>query len=66
MKTYEHGVGTSLVAGILANSLGLMSSDPVRIVGLAALFHDVGLSQLPPELSLLNPKEMTPEQRTLY
>jgi putative nucleotidyltransferase with HDIG domain len=67
VSAFEHGVGTSMIAGILSHVLEIRMDHPVEIVGLAALFHDVGLSALPPnarkedEIHL-----MPPEIRELY
>ncbi|MGK5086803.1 hypothetical protein WDW86_04540, partial [Bdellovibrionota bacterium FG-2] len=50
LAAYDHGVSTSMIAGILCNSLEIQMERPAAIVGVAALFHDIGLYQLPQEL----------------
>jgi putative nucleotidyltransferase with HDIG domain len=42
----EHTIAVSFLAGVIANELGFESSKSVKLVGLAALVHDVGLYDL--------------------
>ncbi len=66
LAAYEHGVSTSMIAGILCNSLEIQMERPAAIVGVAALFHDIGLYQLPQELWDEDESKMTKEQIALY
>lgn len=66
VAAYEHGVGTSMLAAILANSLEIKMERPVQIVGIASLLHDIGLSKMPEHLWHEDESLMSPEERTLY
>ncbi|MEO5971506.1 MAG: HD domain-containing phosphohydrolase [Bdellovibrionia bacterium] len=66
LAIYDHAVGTSMVASLLARNLGMTSENPAKIVGLASLLHDVGILQLPKELHNEDESKMSPEQRLLY
>ncbi len=50
LENNEHTTTISFIAGILANELGFESSKSIKLVGIAALVHDIGLYQLAPEL----------------
>lgn len=51
LKAYEHGVATVMIASLLIRTMGCDSGRLARIVGVAALLHDIGLQGLvPPEL----------------
>ena len=66
MASYDHGVAVSMIASMLINSLHMTSSDPVETVGVAAMFHDIGLYQL--KLTELDEDEtkMNEEQKKLF
>ena len=66
IAAYDHGVGVTLMAAILAKSLNMTSSTPHRLVGLASLFHDIGLTQLPEELRHHDYSKMTKNQRSMH
>lgn len=66
VAAYEHGVGTSMLAGILANTLQISAENPLQIVGMAAMLHDIGLAQMPEALWLEDESLMTPEQLKLF
>jgi response regulator RpfG family c-di-GMP phosphodiesterase len=56
-----------MIAGILSHVLEIRMDHPVEIVGLASLFHDVGLAALPPNARKEEQiDEMPPEIRELY
>jgi response regulator RpfG family c-di-GMP phosphodiesterase len=46
VAAYDHGVGVSLIAGMLLPSLDITSTNTIETVGIPALFHDIGLFQL--------------------
>lgn len=54
LASTDHATAVSVMAGLLSQHLGLESSKAIKIVGLAALLHDVGLvndrPDFPPEL----------------
>ncbi|MBI2711720.1 MAG: HD domain-containing protein [Bdellovibrio sp.] len=45
VASFEHGVGVTIIASMLASHLGMTSSNPAQLVGMAALLHDIGLLQ---------------------
>ncbi len=47
LPSYEHGMSVSIVGSILGSAMGIDSSDPVHVLGLACLMHDIGLMPLP-------------------
>ncbi len=47
----EHSASVAFIAGILANNLGFESSKSIKVVGTAALLHDIGLCSLDPQFS---------------
>lgn len=60
----DHGAGTAIVASLIAQSMGF--GDAVKIVGMAAMFHDIGLMHMPPELHDEDESRMSEEQTTLF
>jgi HD-GYP domain-containing protein (c-di-GMP phosphodiesterase class II) len=66
VAAYEHGVSTSMLAGILSHVVEIRMDKPVQIVGLAGLFHDVGLAGLPKEVRNENDTTLSPENKALY
>jgi HD-GYP domain-containing protein (c-di-GMP phosphodiesterase class II) len=66
VSAYEHGVGTAMLAGILSYVVEIRTDQPVQVVGIAGLFHDVGLTGLPKECRSEDEEKMTPEQQELY
>lgn len=44
----NHCATVSFLAGIIANEMGFESSKSVKLVGVAAMFHDIGLYDLDP------------------
>ncbi len=47
----EHSAAVAFIAGILANHLGFESSKSIKVVGTAALLHDIGLYSLNPDFN---------------
>ncbi|MDU2063476.1 MAG: HD domain-containing protein [Sporomusaceae bacterium] len=62
--TFRHSVNVSAVSALIATWLKY-PADSVSAVALAGLLHDVGKSQLPPEI-LNRVNRLTPEQYELY
>lgn len=62
----EHGVATAMVASFLAEPLKFESSRSVSMIGLAALFHDVGLLGYDEKFMLDDVKTMNTEELKLY
>ncbi|MEW6055239.1 MAG: HD domain-containing phosphohydrolase [Bdellovibrionota bacterium] len=59
LHLYEHGVATALVSSLLLRPLGLESERMQRTVGIASLFHDIGLLKTAPQLEDLDPSRMS-------
>jgi HD-GYP domain-containing protein (c-di-GMP phosphodiesterase class II) len=49
MTLVEHGVATAMVASLLAVPLKFEGEKTIGLIGLAALFHDIGLQKLDPK-----------------
>ena len=45
----EHNSTVSFLAGMIANEVGIESSKAVKLVGIAALLHDIGLYDINPD-----------------
>ena len=50
IASFDHGVSTTLIAGLIAKQMGIESESSVQIVGVAGLFHDIGLTEVPEKL----------------
>ena len=62
VKLYDHSVHTAVLAGLIAGSMGLdMENILCAVTG--GLLHNIGVAEMP---TLLNIKEMTPPQETLW
>lgn len=46
LASYEHGVGVTVIASVLARGMNLTSANPIETVGMASLLHDIGLKAL--------------------
>jgi HD-GYP domain-containing protein (c-di-GMP phosphodiesterase class II) len=60
LAALEHGTATSIVAALAATHLKVQPS--VQSLGIASLFHDIGLLHLPPELQDEDESKMSPQQ----
>ena len=49
LRHYQHGMAVALVAALLIKEMGLQSPRLMNVVGIAALFHDIGLQGIFPE-----------------
>jgi len=43
ITSFEHCVGTAMIAGLIAKKYGINENDLIEIVGNAAILHDIGL-----------------------
>lgn len=66
LGAYQHGVATSMVAGLIANHLQISTEKPFEVVGMAAMFHDIGLTNMPSHFQDEDESKMTPEEVKLY
>jgi putative nucleotidyltransferase with HDIG domain len=65
---HEHNTAIAAMAGLMARALNLTAEKSVGVIGLAGLFHDIGLMELgleEPEVHLA-PGDLSPEKRALY
>ncbi|HEY6898816.1 MAG TPA: HD domain-containing phosphohydrolase [Rhodocyclaceae bacterium] len=60
-ETYFHSLNVSVLSMILARELHL-PAEVVRVVGIGALFHDIGLAEIPPRI-VHNPGNLTKAER---
>lgn len=63
---YEHGSGTAAMAGALSAEMNIATENSVQIVGVAALFHDVGLVGMRDQFRDEDESKLTPEERKKY
>lgn len=63
---FDHQLGTVVIASLIARRHNFESDKSLRVVGLSALLHDIGLLSLPPELLHEDEARMTPEQISLF
>ncbi len=66
LASYEHGVATSMIASLLIIPLKIAASQPVKIIGLGSLLHDIGLYKLDPSLRDEDESKMNPTQLQVY
>ncbi len=62
LQNSEHTAAVSFLAGILANKLGFDSAKSIKLVGMSALVHDVGLYALDP---LADEKKLAPDSEIM-
>ncbi|MEC5384500.1 HD-GYP domain-containing protein [Uliginosibacterium sp. H3] len=61
---YFHGLNIAVLSMMLASDLGL-SAEETRMLGLGALFHDIGLMDVPDKILKKNPEELNHSEREL-
>lgn len=66
LGAYQHGVATAMIAGILAHHMQISTEKPFEVVGMAAMFHDIGLKNMPEHLREEDESKMTPQELALY
>jgi putative nucleotidyltransferase with HDIG domain len=64
--SYQHGVAVSIIACLIARQLGIGSDESLRIVGISALLHDIGLFAMPDEVHHEDRAKMSPEHKKLF
>jgi putative nucleotidyltransferase with HDIG domain len=62
----EHTATVSFLAGMIANEVGIESVKSVKLVGIAALLHDIGLYDLDPDFKEENYDPNNEDQRRIY
>lgn len=63
-EIYFHGLNVAVLSMMLAGDLGLSAED-TRLLGLGALFHDIGLMDVPDKILKKNPDELNNAEREL-
>ncbi len=66
LKSYDHAVGVTLFAGLLAQPLKIRSDKSLQVLGLASLFHDISLAGVDPAIQDEDESKMSPEQKAIY
>ncbi len=66
LAAYEHGVATAMIAALLIHPLKIAASQPVKIIGIGSLLHDIGLYRMDEALREEDESQMTPEQVKIY
>jgi response regulator RpfG family c-di-GMP phosphodiesterase len=64
LAALEHGAGTAIVAALVSQYVKVHTS--VRVIGVASLFHDIGLFEMPVEIQDEDESRMTVEQKALF
>jgi putative nucleotidyltransferase with HDIG domain len=59
----EHSAAVSFLAGMIANEIGIESIKSVKLVGIAALLHDIGLYDIDPDFKQENLENLSVEQQ---
>jgi len=59
----EHSAAVSFLAGMIANEVGIESIKSVKLVGIAALLHDIGLYDLDPHFKEESLETLNEEQK---
>lgn len=62
----DHVTVVVMLSGLLSQNLGFESKKAVQTVGMAALFHDIGLYDLLPNLVDEDPSQLSPEDLALW
>lgn len=62
LHLYQHSVGVLMVMTFLCKHMEIQSDAAFRSVGLAALLHDIGLTQMPEHYHTEDPSKLTPEE----
>jgi len=61
--TYSHISNVSTFAALFSMATGIGEPEELALAG---MFHDIGLSAIPPEIQAKKPEEWTPEERQIY
>jgi putative nucleotidyltransferase with HDIG domain len=66
IESREHTATVSFIAGMIANEVGIESLKAIKIVGTAALLHDIGLYESNPDFKEEEPDKWTDEDRKIF
>ncbi len=62
----SHAFLVSFFSALICKDLDWAGKKTVETLALGALFHDIGILQLPPEIQEMDPSQMSAEQFNLY
>ncbi|MBY0515785.1 MAG: HD domain-containing protein [Bacteriovoracaceae bacterium] len=62
----EHSTAVVVLSGLLANELGFESSKAIKLVGVAALLHDIALFKADPHFPTENEQDLSEEQKKIF
>jgi putative nucleotidyltransferase with HDIG domain len=62
----EHSATVSFLAGMIANEIGMESLKSIKLVGISALLHDIGLYDLNPDFKEEDIDNFSPEQIAIF
>lgn len=62
----DHVTVVVMLSGLLAIALGFESKKAVQVVGMAALFHDIGLYDLMPQLTDERPNKLSNDELAVW
>ncbi|MFT3735754.1 MAG: HD-GYP domain-containing protein [Rhodocyclaceae bacterium] len=63
-EVYFHGLNVAILSMMLAREMGMAAED-TRVLGLGAMFHDIGLMEIPDKVLKKNIDEMNHAEREL-
>jgi putative nucleotidyltransferase with HDIG domain len=66
IETKEHTSTVSFLAGMIANEVGIESLKSVKLVGTAALLHDIGLYDLDPDFKEEELENLSEEKKIIF
>ena len=61
--SYSHSANVSTLAALFSMGLGVGKPEDLALAG---LLHDIGIAELPAEIQMLDPDQMTPDQLEAY
>ncbi len=66
MGSYEHGVGTAMIACLVSHYLGFSNEKAVHVIGIASLLHDIGLLNHSDAIRIEDEAQMNPQEKLIY
>ena len=66
LANYEHAVGATMIAALIAPHLKFEGERSIRIIGVATLMHDIGLSKMDSKFGNEEEGKLTEEELKIY